>query len=187
MKPLKETKRVEGRSGPEDGLSERAEDRTQSRKRLSSSLARVHEAASRDKKTRFTALLHHVSVEALERAFGRLKRGAAAGVDGETVATYERGLSGKLQDLCDRVHRGWYRPAPVRRVYIPKPDGGQRPLRGVGRAAGRDAARTLGWSGAIHRTRASVRHARRHDTVADMDGTEPRASCRCQSSRGGQR
>jgi RNA-directed DNA polymerase len=128
MKPLKETKRVEGRSRPEDGLSERTEDRTQSRKLLSSSLARVHEAASRDKKTRFTALLHHVSVEALERAFGRLKRGAAAGVDGETVATYEQGLSGKLQDLCDRVHRGWYRPEPVRRVYIPKPDGGQRPL-----------------------------------------------------------
>src|SRR3972149_2314589 len=84
-----------GRGGPEDGLGERTEDRTQSRKRPPSSLARVHEAASRDKKTRFTALLHHVNVEALERAFGRLKRGAAAGVDGETVATYEQGLSEK--------------------------------------------------------------------------------------------
>ena len=119
---------MEGRGRPEDGLSERTEDRTQSRKLLPSALARVHEAASRDKKTRFTALLHHVNVEALERAFGRLKRGAAAGVDGETVATYEQGLSEKLQDLCDRVHRGRYRPEPVRRVYIPKPDGGQRPL-----------------------------------------------------------
>jgi RNA-directed DNA polymerase len=119
---------VEGRGRPEDGLSERTEDRTQSRKLLPPSLARVHEAASRDKRTRFTALLHHVNVEALGRAFGRLKRGAAAGVDGETVATYEQGLSEKLQDLCDRVHRGRYRPAPVRRVYIPKPDGGQRPL-----------------------------------------------------------
>ncbi len=119
---------MKGRGRPEDGFGERTEDRTQSRKLLPSTLARVHEAASRDKKTRFTALLHHVNVEALERAFGRLKRGAAAGVDGVTVATYEQGLSEKLQDLCGRVHRGTYRPAPVRRVYIPKPDGGQRPL-----------------------------------------------------------
>jgi len=89
---------------------------------------RVREAASKDKKTRFTALLHHVNVEALTRAFGRLKRHPAAGVDGETVATYEQGLPGKLQDLCDRVHRGRFRALPVRRVYIPKPDGGQRPL-----------------------------------------------------------
>jgi retron-type reverse transcriptase len=73
-------------------------------------------------------LLHHVNAEALERAFHRLKRGAAAGVDGETVATYEQGLPEKLQALCDRVHRGAYRPEPVRRVHIPKPDGGQRPL-----------------------------------------------------------
>lgn len=119
---------MEGRGRPEDGLSECTEDRTQSRKILPPALARVHEAASRGKKTQFNALLHHVNVETLGRAFGRLKRGAAAGVDGETVATYEQGLSEKLQDLCDRVHRGRYRPEPVRRVYIPKPDGGQRPL-----------------------------------------------------------
>lgn len=119
---------MKGRGRPEDGFGERTEDRTQRRNRLPSPLVRVHEAASRDTKTRFTALLHHVNVEALERAFGRLKRGAAAGVDGVTVATYEQGLSEKLQDLCDRVHRGCYRPEPVRRVYIPKPDGGQRPL-----------------------------------------------------------
>ena len=119
---------MEGRGRPEDGFGERTKDRTQRRKLLLSSLVRVHEAASRDTKTRFTALLHHVNVEALERAFGRLKRGAAAGVDGETVATYEQGLSEKLQVLCDHVHRGCYRPEPVRRVYIPKPDGGQRPL-----------------------------------------------------------
>src|SRR5262249_29363954 len=61
MKPPKETRRVEGRGRPEDGLSERTEDRTQSRKLLPSALARVHEAASRDKKARFTALLHHVN------------------------------------------------------------------------------------------------------------------------------
>lgn len=128
MKLPKATRCAEGRGRPEERLGENGEDWTQSRNTLPLPLTRVHEAASRDKETRFTALLHHVDVEALSRAFGRLKRGAAAGVDGATVATYEQNLSEKLQGLCDRVHRGGYRPEPVRRVYIPKPDGGQRPL-----------------------------------------------------------
>lgn len=128
MKLPKATRCAEGRGRPEERLGENGEDWTQRRNTLPLPLTRVHEAASRDKKTRFTALLHHVDVEALSRAFGRLKRGAAAGVDGATVATYEQNLSEKLQGLCDRVHRGGYRPEPVRRVYIPKPDGGQRPL-----------------------------------------------------------
>jgi group II intron reverse transcriptase/maturase len=88
----------------------------------------VNEAARRDKRTRFTALLHHVNVEALERSFRRLKRGASAGVDGETVASYERDLSRNLEQLCERIHTGGYRPQPVRRAYIPKSDGGQRPI-----------------------------------------------------------
>src|SRR6266849_4946257 len=48
------------------------------------------------------------------------------GVDGETVVTYEQDLESNLKDLCERVHTGRYRPLPVRRVYIPKADGGQR-------------------------------------------------------------
>ena len=91
-------------------------------------LARVSEAAKKDRRTRFTSLLHHVNVEALERAFRRLKRTASAGVDGETVASYQQDLHEKLRDLCERVHAGRYRAQPVRRVYIPKSDGGQRPL-----------------------------------------------------------
>ena len=91
-------------------------------------LWRVNAAARRNKQARFTALLHHVDVVALERAFRRLKRKASAGVDGETVETYEQNLAGNLKDLCERVHTGRYRPQPVRRVYIPKSDGGQRPL-----------------------------------------------------------
>lgn len=91
-------------------------------------LWRVYEAAQRNKQARFSALLHHVNVVALERAFRRLKRSASAGIDGETVVTYEQGLQDKLRELCERVHTGRYRPLPVRRVYIPKSDGGQRPL-----------------------------------------------------------
>jgi group II intron reverse transcriptase/maturase len=89
---------------------------------------RVNEAAKRDRKARFTALLHHVDVWALLRAFQRLKRDASPGVDGETVAQYEQDVWANLNDLCRRIHTDRYRPQPVRRVFIPKADGGQRPL-----------------------------------------------------------
>jgi group II intron reverse transcriptase/maturase len=128
MKPPKETRRVEGRGQPEGNLHESAKVRTQSRVALPMLLARVNKAAKGDKRTRFTSLLHYVNVEALERAFRRLKRTASAGIDGETVASYQQGLHEKLRDLCERVHAGRYRAKPVRRVYIPKSDGGQRPL-----------------------------------------------------------
>src|SRR5215831_13663759 len=106
MKPPKETRRVEGRDQREGIPRESAKGRTQSRGALPSNLVRVNEAARRDKRTRFTSLLHHVNVAALERAFRRMKRHAAPGVDGETVASYEDGLQQKLADLCTRVHTG---------------------------------------------------------------------------------
>src|SRR5579875_2045729 len=56
------------------------------------------------------------------------KRGAAPGVDGETVASYEQELAQNLQRLHAQIHSGRYRPQPFRRVFIPKADGGQRPL-----------------------------------------------------------
>ena len=77
---------------------------------------------------RLTTLLHHVTVDALRWAFFELKQGAAAGADGMTWRMYEEGLEGRLADLYDRVHSGVYRATPSRRVNIPKPDGGTRPL-----------------------------------------------------------
>jgi group II intron reverse transcriptase/maturase len=88
----------------------------------------VKEAAERSPRTRFTTLLHHLDDGALERAFRRLRRAAAPGVDGMTVAAYEAELASNLRRLCEAVHSGRYRPKPVRRVMIPKPDGGERPL-----------------------------------------------------------
>lgn len=128
MTPSKETRRAEGRDQPGRNPSEKGRGRTQSRVALPSNLARVNAAARSAVQTRFTALLHHVDVAALERAFRRQKRQASAGVDGITVADYEQNLELKLQDLSVRVHTGRYRPRPVRRVYIPKADGGRRPL-----------------------------------------------------------
>jgi len=77
---------------------------------------------------KFTALLHHLTVELLRESFYALKRRAAPGVDGVTWQEYETSLYDRLVDLHSRVHRGAYQALPSRRVYIPKPDGRQRPL-----------------------------------------------------------
>ena len=128
MTSSKETRCAEGRGQPEGTPREGNKVRTQSRLALPPNLARVNAAARRADRTQFTALLHHVDVEALDRAFRRQKRQASAGVDGMTVAMYEQNLEANLQDLCARIHTGRYRPQPVRRVYIPKIEGGRRPL-----------------------------------------------------------
>ena len=96
---------------------------------LQSALERIRQVACRDKGARFTALWHHVyNVDRLREAYFSLKRNAAPGVDGETWQHYGEDLEGNLQELCTRLKRGAYRAKPVRRVYIPKADGRQRPL-----------------------------------------------------------
>lgn len=119
---------VEGRQLAKGNTVEQNAPRTQGRTRASSALDRVREVARKDRNARFTALLHHVTVERLRAAFFQLKRKAAAGVDGVTWEQYAEDLENNLQDLHARVHRGAYRPKPSRRVYIPKADGQQRPL-----------------------------------------------------------
>src|ERR1700681_4085010 len=101
---------------------------TQSGNRMSQGLNGVRKAAKERKQERFTALLHHVTVDLLRDSFFALKRKAAPGVDGVTWQEYETGLENRLFDLHSRVHRRAYRAQPSRRVYIPKPDGRQRPL-----------------------------------------------------------
>jgi RNA-directed DNA polymerase len=88
----------------------------------------VREAAQRDKGLKFTTLLHHVSEKRLLDSFYLLKKQAAPGVDQVTWSDYEEGVEARITDLHDRIHRQAYRAQPSRRVYIPKPDGRQRPL-----------------------------------------------------------
>src|SRR5499425_2110162 len=103
--------------------------RTPSREDAHSALERVRQAAKKDKKLRFTALLHHIyNLETLRLAYFSLKKEAAAGVDGETWRRYGEDLEANLRDLSERLKRGAYRAKPVRRTYIPKADGRQRPL-----------------------------------------------------------
>jgi len=101
---------------------------TQSGKGVSQGLAGVRKAAKENKEMKFTALLHHLTVDLLRESFYSLKRKAAPGVDGVTWQEYEDGLEDRLTDLHGRVHRGAYRATPSRRVYIEKEDGRQRPL-----------------------------------------------------------
>src|SRR5205823_1002518 len=95
---------------------------------VSSELGRVRQVAQKDKEARFTALLHHVSLERLVMAYWDLRPKAAPGVDGVTWAAYGQDLVANLRDLHERVQQGRYRASPSRRVYIPKADGRQRPL-----------------------------------------------------------
>lgn len=119
---------VERRVGAEGNTNQQSTDRTQCRARVSQALERVRKVARTKKKERFTALLHHVSIDLLRLSFYALKRQAAPGVDGVTWQDYEMQLESNLRYLHARVQRGAYRALPSRRKYIPKPDGRQRPL-----------------------------------------------------------
>jgi group II intron reverse transcriptase/maturase len=102
--------------------------RTPSRKRMSRGLLGVREAGLRNRKERFTALLHHVNPESLQASYHALKRGAAPGIDGVRWEEYGVGLEEKLKDLSRRIHTGAYRAQPSRAVAIPKANGGTRLL-----------------------------------------------------------
>ncbi len=120
---------MEGRGLAKGNPSQQTAPRTLSRDGASSALERVREAAERDKQVRFTALLHHVyNVEHLRAAYSALRRDAAPGIDGETWEHYGQALGENLADLSGRLKRGAYRAKPVKRTYIPKADGRQRPL-----------------------------------------------------------
>ena len=119
---------VEGRTLTEENMDQQNSCRTQSRESGPNELDRVREAARRDGKLRFTALLHHVTADLLRDSYHSLKKRAAPGVDGVTWEEYGQTLEARLSDLHGRIHRGAYRAKPSRRVWIPKSDGRQRPL-----------------------------------------------------------
>lgn len=120
---------MEGRGLAKGNAVEADASRTQGRVEVTSGLERVRQAARKDRKQRFTALLHHVyDVERLRAAYLALGRDAAAGADGVTWRSYGESLEANLLDLSGRLKRGAFRASPVRRAYIPKADGRQRPL-----------------------------------------------------------
>jgi RNA-directed DNA polymerase len=120
---------MEGRGLAKGNPSQQNASRTPSRTDAPSALERVRQAAKKDKKLRFTALLHHIyNLDTLRMAYFSLKKEAAPGVDGETWRHYGETLEDNLQDLSPRLKRGAYRAKPVPRAYIDKSDGRKRPL-----------------------------------------------------------
>ena len=119
---------VEGRASPKGNGGQAAAVRTQRRAAASNGLTGVRQAARHSKSERFTALLHHITIDILKRSYLALKRDAAPGIDGVTWRAYGEDLDEKLKDLHERVHRGSYRARPAKRTYIPKADGSKRPL-----------------------------------------------------------
>lgn len=117
--------RGEAKGKPARGDARQAQDWTN---RAPTVPERVGTRARQDKKERFNNLLSHIKAPLLHEAYLRLRSDAAAGVDGQTWEDYGEGIDERLRDLQDRVHRGSYHPQPVRRTYIPKSDGRQRPL-----------------------------------------------------------
>src|ERR671910_830297 len=101
--------------------------RTQSRGCESQGLWRIRQAARRDRRRRFTAVVHHITPAVLRASYWELNRLAVPGMDGETWAEYGEQLVVRIEDLHERVQGGTYRAKPSRRVWIPKA-GGQRPL-----------------------------------------------------------
>jgi group II intron reverse transcriptase/maturase len=119
---------LEGRPGTKENVRQPHMRPTQGGPRVSQGLEGVRQAAKERKQEKFTALLHHLTIDLLRESFYRMKRSAAAGVDEMTWNEYAQGLEDRIADLHDRVHRGAYRAHPSRRVYILKGDGRQRPL-----------------------------------------------------------
>jgi len=118
----------EGRRAAKRNAVQPPAPRTQSRTSASTRLGSIREVARGNKGTRFTALMHHITPDLLTDSFRHLKRAAAAGIDGVTWHDYENGLAERIVALWDAVQSGRYRALPSRRVYIPKPNGKQRPL-----------------------------------------------------------
>jgi len=93
-----------------------------------SGLDRIREAARKDKSLRFTSLTHHITIELLRDSYLALNRKAVPGVDDVTWRQYGEQLEERLADLHELVQSGRYRAMPSKRVWIPKPDGRQRPI-----------------------------------------------------------
>lgn len=119
---------AKGRAGSQCAQSTDARGRNVPKQSISSTLGALNRKAERDKSHRFQSLYRLIDKQMLYDCFSRLKRKAAPGVDGMTVAAYEKELDENLSSLLERLIGKRYRARAVRRHYIPKADGKQRPL-----------------------------------------------------------
>jgi hypothetical protein len=146
---------VEGRTSPEGNGGQAAAARTLRREAASNGLAAVRRAARQSKSVRFTALLHHITVDLLKQSYLALERDSAPGIDGVTWQAYGENLEEKLTDLHDRMHKGSYRARPARRTFIPSSSkrsrrfwerSTRRTSSGFPMDSGRGVASTMRWT-----------------------------------------
>lgn len=95
---------------------------------MSPGLLKVAERAKQQPEGRFHSLAHLIDVSALERAYRRMRKDSAVGVDGVTKEQYGQDLERRLQGLHTRLVTKRYRHQPIRRVHIPKDNGKTRPI-----------------------------------------------------------
>ena len=89
---------------------------------------RLHTKAKRNRSLRFNNLLHPITPVVLIKAYNRLNRKSARGVDGESWTSYGKHLSERIKALHKRIHTQGYNPKPVLRIWLPKLDGSRRPI-----------------------------------------------------------
>src|SRR5271155_661485 len=119
---------VEGRAQTKENDAQPHTHPTQGGVRVSQGLGGVRQKARASKQERFTALLHHLTIDLLRESYYALQRSAAPGLDGVRWQQYAEGLEARLAELHGRIHRGAYQAQASRRVWIPKADGRERPL-----------------------------------------------------------
>lgn len=95
---------------------------------LRSGLARIAARARSQTGEKFNSLLHHLTPELIGECLQKMSRSSAPGIDGLSVEQVRQHLEWMLQEPLNRIHKGSYEAPPVRRVYIPKADGRQRPI-----------------------------------------------------------
>ncbi|MEW5804244.1 MAG: group II intron reverse transcriptase/maturase [bacterium] len=96
--------------------------------KLSTKLNRLSEIASQKPTLKFTSLAHLLDKECLKESYTELNPKAVAGIDGVSYKEYGKELEANIERLVERLKSGEYRAVDIRRAWIPKPDGGRRPL-----------------------------------------------------------
>lgn len=95
---------------------------------LSTKLRRIDELAEKDQRVRFTSLAHLLNEEMLTDSYKKLNRKGAPGTDGVSIGGFGEQLEENIKTLYEELKSGTYRATSVRRVYIPKANGKQRPI-----------------------------------------------------------
>ena len=135
---------VEKRAPAKGNPEQKAATRTQRLESALTGLSRVREAARKNPRQQFTNLMHHITQELLDEAYWSLKRDAAFGIDKMTWQEYGKGLNDRIEKLHEEVQKGSYRAKPSKRVWIPKPDGRQRPI-GISALEDKVVQKALTW------------------------------------------